>query len=146
VCCAQVLSYLTGHKDLGVHTEMFSDGVMKLTELGVINNAKKAAQVGRIVAGFAMGSKQFYRWIHDNPLLTFLDIEKVNDAHTSSKHNAMTAINSCIELDLSGQVVSDSIGNRIYSGVGGQVDFIRAASTFRFSVIIACVFVCSCLW
>ena len=75
-----------------------------------------------------MGSQALYKWINNNPSLTFLDIEYVNNVHSSSKHNALTAINSCIEIDLTGQAVSDSIGSRIYSGVGGQIDFIRAAS------------------
>lgn len=123
-----VLSYLKGHKNLGMHTEMFSDGVISLVESGVIDNSRKHSLKGKVAAGFAMGTKRLYNWIDNNPSLSFHDIEYINNVHLSSKHNALTAINSCIEVDITGSVVSDSIGSRIYSGVGGQVDFIRAAS------------------
>lgn len=123
-----VLSYLKSHKGLGVHTEMFSDGVMDLVEAGVVTNAYKASQKGRTCTSFAMGSQKLYKWLNNNPAVVFLDIGYVNETSVASAQPKLTAINSAIEVDLTGQVVSDSIGSRIYSGVGGQVDFMRAAA------------------
>ena len=123
-----VLAKLTRHKDLGVHTEMFSDGVIPLVESGVINNRLKAVHPGKIVSGFVFGSKKLYDFIDDNPLVNMLDIAYVNDVRTIRKNPQVVAINSAIEVDITGQVCADSIGSRFYSGVGGQMDFIRGAS------------------
>lgn len=123
-----VLAKLTRHKDLGVHTEMFSDGVIPLVESGVINNRLKAVHPGKIVSGFVFGSKKLYDFIDDNPLVNMLDIAYVNDVRTIRKNPKVVAINSAIEVDITGQVCADSIGSRFYSGVGGQMDFIRGAS------------------
>ena len=123
-----VLASLVDHRDLGVHTEMFSDGVMELVERGVINGCRKKVHPGKIVAGFAMGTRRLYDFIDDNPLVQMLDIAYVNDTAVIRRNPKVTAINSAIEVDLTGQVCSDSIGERQYSGVGGQMDFIRGAS------------------
>ncbi len=123
-----VLSALTGHKDLGVHTEMFSDGLIDLVESGVVNGTRKLKHPGKIVAGFAMGTKRLYGFIDDNPQVLMLDIAYVNDTSVIRRNPKVTAINSAIEVDLTGQVCADSIGTLLYSGVGGQMDFIRGAS------------------
>jgi acyl-CoA hydrolase len=123
-----VLAALTDHKDLGVHTEMFSDGVIPLVEKGVINGRLKAKHPGRMVAGFVMGTKKLYDFIDDNPQVLMLDIAYVNDTAVIRRNPKVTAVNSAIEVDLTGQVCADSIGTRQYSGVGGQMDFIRGAS------------------
>ena len=123
-----VLSFLTNHKNLGVHTEMFTDGILPLVESGVINGLKKKKHHGKIVSSFAMGTKKLYDFIHDNPMVAMLDVAYVNDTSVIREHNKVTAINSAIEIDLTGQVCSDSIGTSIYSGVGGQMDFMRGAS------------------
>lgn len=123
-----VLSCLDGHKNLGVHTEMFSDGIIPLVEKGVINGKKKKKHRGKIVSSFVMGTRKLYDFIDDNPLVVMLDSAYVNDTQTIRKNPKVTAINSAIEIDLTGQVCADSIGRRIYSGVGGQMDFIRGAS------------------
>jgi acyl-CoA hydrolase len=123
-----VLVALTGHKDLGVHTEMFSDGVVELVEKGVITNAKKVIHPGRIVSGFVSGSKRLYDFVDDNPNVFLLDIGFVNDTHVIRQQPKMTAINSAIEIDITGQICADSIGTRTFSGVGGQMDFVRGAS------------------
>lgn len=123
-----VLSSLTNHKDLGVHTEMFSDGVIPLVESGVITGRKKAKHPGKIVAGFVMGTKRLYDFVDDNPQVLMLDIAYVNDTTVIRRNPKVTAINSAIEIDLTGQVCADSIGTLQYSGVGGQMDFIRGAS------------------
>lgn len=123
-----VLQCLHNHKNLGVHTEMFSNGILPLVEKGIINGSKKRMHVGKIVSAFAMGSRQLYDFIHDNPMVAMLDATYVNDASVIRKHDKMVAINSAIEIDLTGQVCADSIGSSIYSGVGGQMDFIRGAS------------------
>lgn len=123
-----VLASLTGHKDLGIHTEMFSDGVMELVESGVINGRKKIKHPGKIVAGFLMGTRRLYDFVDDNPQVLMLDIAYVNDSAVIRRNPKVTAVNSAIEVDLTGQVCADSIGNRHYSGVGGQMDFIRGAS------------------
>jgi 4-hydroxybutyrate CoA-transferase len=122
-----VLRHLGGHKDLGIHSEMFSDGILKLVESGVITNAHKTLHAGKITGGFAIGSKKLYDFLDDNAGIVMRDIAFVNDTYNIARQPKMTAINSCVEIDLTGQVVSDSIGHRIYSGVGGQMDFIRGA-------------------
>lgn len=123
-----VLKCLDGHKDLGIHTEMFSDGILSLVEKGIINGRMKKRHPGKIVSAFAMGTRALYDFIDDNPMVAMLDVAYVNDTSVIRKNDKMTAINSAVEIDLSGQVCSDSIGNRIISGVGGQMDFIRGAS------------------
>lgn len=123
-----VLAELGGHKDLGIHTEMFSDGVIPLVRQGVINNNAKTRHHGRIVAGFVSGSKVLYDFVDDNPGVLLLDIAYVNDTSVIRKMPRMTAINSAIEIDLTGQVCADSIGTRQFSGVGGQMDFVRGAT------------------
>jgi acyl-CoA hydrolase len=123
-----VLTQLTGHRDLGIHTEMFSDGVIPLIEKGVITNAYKKKHRDKIVTSFAIGTKKLYDFIHDNPLFQFLESEYVNYSGNIAKNPNMVAINSAIEIDLTGQVCADSIGTFQYSGVGGQMDFIRGAS------------------
>lgn len=123
-----VLAALRDHRDLGVHSEMFSDGVVELVETGVINGACKARQIGKVVGSFCVGSQRLYDFIDDNPSVEMLEASYVNDAANIRRHPKVTAINSAIEVDLTGQVCADSIGDQIYSGVGGQMDFIRGAS------------------
>lgn len=123
-----VLQFLDGHKDLGVHTEMFSDGILPLVKSGVINGKLKTKHMGKIVSSFAMGTRALYDFIHDNPEVAMLDVGYVNDTSVIRKHKKVTAINSAIEIDLTGQVCADSIGTEILSGVGGQMDFIRGAA------------------
>ncbi|MFM1876292.1 MAG: hypothetical protein RL266_2029 [Bacteroidota bacterium] len=123
-----VLASLRNHKDLGIHTEMFSDGILPLVEKGVITGKYKKNHPGKIVSSFVMGNRLIYDFIDDNPLVNMLSSEYVNDARVISRNPKVTAINSAIEVDLTGQVCADSIGHRIYSGVGGQMDFIRGAS------------------
>jgi acyl-CoA hydrolase len=123
-----VLKSLTGHKNLGVHTEMFSDGVIELVKQGAINGKKKKIHPGKIVSGFVMGSRKTYDFIDDNPSVAMLDIAYINDTAVIRRNPKVTAINSAVEVDLTGQVCADSIGTYHYSGVGGQMDFIRGAS------------------
>ncbi|MBS1593991.1 MAG: acetyl-CoA hydrolase/transferase family protein [Bacteroidetes bacterium] len=122
------LKFLDGHKDLGIHTEMFSDGVLPLIEKGVINGRLKRHNNGKIVSSFAMGSKKLYDFINDNPMVAMMDVAYVNDTTVIRGHDKMTAINTAVEVDITGQVCADSIGPRIYSGVGGQMDFMRGAA------------------
>lgn len=122
------LRYLSGHKDLGVHTEMFSDGILPLVEAGVITGKHKTKYPGKIVSAFAMGTRRLYDFIHDNPEVVMLDVGYVNDTTVIRRNPRVTAINSAIEIDLTGQVCADSIGSRMYSGVGGQMDFMRGAA------------------
>ncbi|MEQ8323612.1 MAG: acetyl-CoA hydrolase/transferase C-terminal domain-containing protein [Vicingaceae bacterium] len=122
------LHALKGHKDLGMHTEMFSDGIMELVECGALTGRKKVRQWGKIVSGFCIGSRKLYDFIDDNPVVEMRDISYVNDTAVIRTNPKVTSINSAIEVDLFGQVCADSIGTRQYSGVGGQVDFIRGAS------------------
>ncbi len=122
-----MLTFLGNHKDLGVHTEMFSDGIIPLIEKGVITNKFKRKHPGRTVTGFCLGSRKLYDFVHDNPSFAFLDIDYVNEVSIIKSNPKMHAVNSCIEIDLTGQVCSDSIGTYQYSGVGGQMDFIRGA-------------------
>ncbi|MGZ5134232.1 MAG: acetyl-CoA hydrolase/transferase family protein [Flavitalea sp.] len=124
----QVLQNLYGHKDLGLHTEMLSDGVIPLLEKGIINNRLKKINVGRSVTGFMAGTRKLYDFVHDNPSMRVMDIAYVNDTSVIRKNPKATAINSAIEIDLTGQVCADSIGTYQYSGIGGQMDFIRGAS------------------
>jgi acyl-CoA hydrolase len=123
-----VLRCLVNHKDLGVHTEMCSDGIIELVEKDVINNKYKNIHPNKTVSSFALGSKKLYDYINDNPSFAFLDIDYVNDPHVIRRNDKMVAINSAIEIDITGQVCADSIGAYQYSGVGGQMDFIRGAS------------------
>lgn len=124
-----VLRRLTSHRDLGVHTELFSDGVMDMIQQGVITNARKTIHPGKVVAGFVLGqSRKLYEFIHDNPLFEFHPTEYVNDPFVIAQNYKMTSINSALEVDLTGQVCADSIGPRFYSGAGGQLDFVRGAA------------------
>lgn len=123
-----VLKSLTGHKNLGIHTEMFSDGVIELVEKGVITGKKKKVHPGKIVSGFVMGTRKTYDYIDDNPAVAMLDIAYINDTAVIRRNPKVTAINSAVEVDLTGQICADSIGTYQYSGVGGQMDFIRGAS------------------
>ena len=122
------LRLLGNHKGLGVHTEMFSDGIIDLVEKGVITGENKVINPGRIFAGFAMGTRRLYDFIDDNPFIEMRDVAVVNDVAIVRQNPKVVAINSAIEVDLSGQVCADSIGSSLYSGVGGQMDFIRGAS------------------
>ena len=123
-----VMKYLTEKKDLGIHTEMFSDGIIDLVEQGIINGEQKTLHPGKIIAGFVLGTKRVYDFIDNNPVIEFHPQEYVNDPFVIAKNKKMIAINSAIEVDLTGQVCSDSMGTRLYSGIGGQVDFIRGAA------------------
>ncbi len=123
-----VLKFLGGHKDLGIHTEMFSDGVIELVEKGVVNGTKKRVHPGKLVSTFLLGTRRLYDFVDDNPEVVLLDVAYVNDTSVIRRNQKVTAINSAIEIDLTGQICADSIGGRIYSGVGGQMDFIRGAS------------------
>jgi acyl-CoA hydrolase/RimJ/RimL family protein N-acetyltransferase len=126
-----VLHYLGNHKDLGIHTEMFSDGIIDLIEKGVINNRKKSFHYGKTITSFCMGSKRLYDFVDGNPHIEFHPSEHVNSPTTIARNDNMVSVNSAIEVDLTGQVVSDSIGYKFYSGIGGQVDFIRGATMSR---------------
>ena len=119
---------LHGKRDLGVHTEMFTDTVVDLVEAGVVTGARKERNRGKIVAAFMLGTKRLYDFAHDNPMIEMRPVDFTNDTHVIRSFSRMTAINSAIEIDLTGQIVADSIGNRMYSGVGGQMDFVRGAS------------------
>jgi 4-hydroxybutyrate CoA-transferase len=123
-----VLKYLYHKKDLGVHSELFSDGVIDLVDAGVLTNARKSLHPGKIVAGFILGTKRLYDWVDDNALIEFHRTEYVNDPFVIAQNERMVAINSAIVVDLTGQVCADSIGPKLYSGVGGQLDFIYGAS------------------
>ena len=123
-----VLKALVDHRRLGVHTEMFSDGLLPLIKRGVITNEHKPRGRGRSVSSFAVGSRALYDFLHDNALIEMRESSYVNDSAIIRQMPKMTSINSALEIDLSGQVVADSIGERIYSGVGGQMDFVRGAT------------------
>ena len=123
-----VLRALTNHKNLGMHTEMCSDGIIDLYEKGVINNRCKQIHPNKGVSAFALGTRRLYDFLDDNPAIHFLDIDYVNDPHVIRRNNKMVAINSAIEVDITGQVCADSIGTYQYSGVGGQMDFMRGAA------------------
>ncbi|HRP56015.1 acetyl-CoA hydrolase/transferase C-terminal domain-containing protein [Agriterribacter sp.] len=124
----QVLKNLGSHKNLGLHTEMLSDGVIPLLEKGAINNSRKKLNIGRSVTGFMVGTRKLYDFVHDNPSIRVMDIGYVNDTSNIRKNPRATAINSAIEIDLTGQVCADSIGTYQFSGIGGQMDFMRGAS------------------
>lgn len=123
-----VLASLFNHKDLGMHTEMFSDGIIPLVEKGVINNKFKRKHKGKIVSSFMLGSRKLYDFVDDNPSIAMLGIDYTNDTAVIRQNPKVTAINSAIEVDITGQVCSDSIGTYHFSGVGGQMDFVRGAS------------------
>jgi acetyl-CoA hydrolase len=123
-----VLKFLYNKKDLGIHTELFSDGVIDLFNAGVLTNARKTLHPGKIVAGFILGTKRLYDWVNDNPMIELHPSEYVNDPFVVAQNDRMVAVNSAIEVDLTGQVCADSIGPKLYSGVGGQLDFIYGAS------------------
>jgi acyl-CoA hydrolase len=123
-----VLVALRHHRDLGIHTEMFSDGVVDLVERGVVTGAQKSIHRGKLVTSFVMGTKRLYDFVDDNPLIEMLPSDYVNDPFVIARHRKMVAINSALAVDLTGQVCADSIGSKFYSGVGGQVDFIRGAA------------------
>ncbi len=123
-----ILASLHDKKDLGIHTEMLSDGVIDLVEAGVLTNARKSIHRGKIIASFVMGTKRLYDWVDHNPFIEFHPSHYVNDPFVVSQNDKMVAINSALEIDLTGQVCSDSIGYLFYSGIGGQVDMIRGAA------------------
>ncbi|MHC4741223.1 MAG: GNAT family N-acetyltransferase [Planctomycetota bacterium] len=126
-----LVEYLAEKKDLGVHTEMFSDWIIDLIECGAITCSKKTLNRGKVVASFCMGSKRLYEYIDNNPFFEFYPTEYVNDVNIISQHEKMVGINVGLEIDLTGQVCSDSLGYQFYSGIGGQVDFIRGAARSR---------------
>lgn len=123
-----VLSRLHNKQELGIHTEMFSDGLIPLIESGVVTNRQKEVHAGRTVTSFVSGSKRLFDFVHDNQCVEFHPCDRTNDTALIRKNPKVVAINACIEVDLSGQVCADSIGYRIFSGIGGQMDFIRAAT------------------
>ncbi len=123
-----VLSFLTDKKDLGIHSEMFSDGVLNLVEKGVINNSKKTTNKDKMVVTFLMGSEKLYEYVNDNPSIKIMPVDYVNNPVEIMKEDNIVCINSCVQVDLMGQVCSESIGATQISGVGGQVDFIRGAA------------------
>lgn len=123
-----VLQYLDGARNLGIHTEMFSDGLIRLVEKGVVTNSEKTLHRGKIIASFVMGSRKLYDFIDNNPLVEFRPTEYTNDPFVIAKNDKMVAINAAIEVDLTGQVCADSLGPMFYSGIGGQVDFVRGAA------------------
>ena len=125
---ACVAAHLGDKKDLGIHTEMFTDAVVDLVERGVVTGALKEVNRGKVVSAFVMGTRRLYRFIHDNPLIEMRPTDYTNDTSVIRRFRRMVAINSAIEVDLTGQVCADSIGPRLYSGVGGQMDFIRGAA------------------
>jgi len=126
-----VLSRLHDKRDLGIHTEMFSDRVVELVESGAVTNRLKNVGVGRIVTSFVNGTRRLFDFVHDNPLVAFYPCDWTNDTSVIRKNPKVVAINSAIQIDLTGQVCADSIGHRIFSGIGGQMDFIRGAALSR---------------
>jgi len=123
-----VMRYVRDRKNLGIHTEMFSDGIIPLVEEGIINGEQKSLHPGKIIAGFVLGTRKVFDFIDNNPVIEFHPQEYVNDPFIIAKNKKMVAINSAIEIDLTGQVCADSIGTKIFSGIGGQIDFIRGAA------------------
>jgi 4-hydroxybutyrate CoA-transferase len=123
-----VLKKLYNHQHLGIHTELFSDGVVDLVEAGVITNERKTFHPGKIIAGFVLGTKRLYTFVDDNPIVELHPSEYINDPFNIAKNDKMVSINSAIQVDLTGQVCADSMGTYLYSGVGGQVDFVRGAA------------------
>ncbi len=122
-----VLAQLGNHKDLGVHTEMFADGILPLVEKGVVNGRRKQIDPGKMVASFLMGSQKLYDFIDDNPMVAMMDVRHTNSVNVIRQNDKVTAINSALAIDITGQICADSIGTTHYSGVGGQIDFIRGA-------------------
>jgi 4-hydroxybutyrate CoA-transferase len=122
------LYYLRDKRHLGIHTELFSDGVIDLYEAGVITNERKTLHPGKMIAGFLLGTQRLYNFVDNNPVVELHPTEYINDPFIIAQNEKMVAINSAIEVDLTGQVCADSIGTRMYSGTGGQVDFIRGAA------------------
>lgn len=122
-----VLAQLGNHKDLGVHTEMFAEGILPLVEKGVVTGKHKSIDRGKMVASFLMGTKELYDFVDDNPRVAMMDVAHTNGVHVIRKLDKVTAINSALAIDITGQVCADSIGTKHYSGVGGQIDFIRGA-------------------
>ena len=125
---AAVLADLGNHRHLGIHTEMFTDGVLPLIESGVIDGSKKTVDPGKVVSAFVLGTQKLYDFVDDNPLVELHPVSYTNDVDVISAQRHMVAINSALAIDLTGQVAADSIGPRFYSGIGGQVDFIRGAA------------------
>jgi 4-hydroxybutyrate CoA-transferase len=123
-----VLLFLGGKKDLGIHSEMFSDGVVFLAESGVITNSKKTVNPGKFVATFLMGTQKLYDFVHNNPAVELLPVDQVNDPCIIGQHKDMMSINSALQVDLMGQVNAEMIGSKQYSGIGGQVDYVRGTS------------------
>jgi len=123
-----VLPFLEEKKDLGIHTEMFSDGAVELISKGVINGARKNINRGKLVASFLMGTRKLYDFVHDNPLVEMHPVNYTNDPYIIGQNDKVVSINSCLQVDLLGQVASDTIGPLQFSGVGGQVDFVRGAA------------------
>jgi 4-hydroxybutyrate CoA-transferase len=123
-----VLSYLTEKKDLGIHTEMVSDGIIDLIDKGILTNEKKSLHPGKIILGFVLGTRRLYDFIDNNPIFEFHPSEYTNDPFIISRNDKMVAINSALEVDITGQVCADSLGYSFYSGIGGQVDFIRGSA------------------
>ena len=123
-----VMKYLRDRKNLGIHTEMFSDGLINLVEEGIVNGEAKSIHPGKIIAGFVLGTKRLFKFIDNNPVIEFHPQEYVNDPFVIAQNKKMVAINSAIEIDITGQVCADSIGTKIFSGIGGQVDFIRGSA------------------
>jgi acyl-CoA hydrolase/GNAT superfamily N-acetyltransferase len=134
-----VLAQLSGHNDLGVHTEMFSDGAMELAERGVITGRRKTLLPGKMVTSFVMGSRALYAWVDDNPRVEFRPSEFTNDPFVIARNDQMIAINSALAVDLTGQVAADTLMGRFFSGIGGQVDFIRGAARSRGGKPIICL-------
>jgi 4-hydroxybutyrate CoA-transferase len=126
-----VLPYLSSKHDLGIHTEMFSDGIIELVQEGIINGERKNLHTGKIISGFCLGTQNLYDFVDNNPIMEFRPSEYVNSPFLIAQNDHMVAINSAIEVDLTGQVCADSVGPRLYSGVGGQSDFIRGAAHSR---------------
>ncbi len=123
-----LLRFLKSKKDLGIHTEMITDGIVDLVQSGAVNGRRKKVDKGKVVCSFCLGTKKLYDFIHDNPVFAFHPTEYVNDPHIISQQHKMVAINTALEIDLTGQVCADSLGNKFFSGVGGQVDFNRGAA------------------
>jgi acetyl-CoA hydrolase len=126
-----VLDALSGHRNLGIHTEMFTDGLLPLLRSGVVNGARKTIHPGKVVTAFALGTRELYDFVDNNPAIEFHPVDHTNNVDVIAANDDMVAINSALSVDLTGQVVADSIGPRFYSGIGGQVDFIRGAARSR---------------
>ncbi len=122
-----ILANLGEKKHLGVHTELLGDGLVKLMKSGVIDNSQKTINRGKTIATFSMGSAETYEYLHDNPFIEFKTVDYTNDPRVIAQHENMTAINSALEIDLTGQATAESLGKVFYSGIGGQADFMRGA-------------------